>query len=565
VEGESDLARQQIARGRPVLALIEDRRGTFHYVVLLGWHERGVIFHDPARTPFRVMAPSTFERQWAAARHWMLILTPGGQWSRDPGPGIRDSVAKDSDACAELIGQGIRQAQADDVETAERTLTSALGCPGPAPLRELAGIRVLQKRWMDVGELATLALMEDPRDEYSWRLLATSRFLRDDLDGALEAWNRIAEPRVDLVQIDGLSRTPHRVVERLLGVDVGDLLTPQALARARRRLTELPAASSARLEYRPAPTGLAELRGFVSERPLLPQGRFAYLSLGLSAAATREIGAAVGSPTGGGENVAVGWRFWRQRPRVVLAVRAPAPWSGVWGVDAFSQQEHFSSRDMRAVQRTGIQLTAADWATGSLAWDVTAGLQSWQNAGTFGATGAGMRFLSQGERADVRFHVTTWSGRNRFATTETVVRWRSTATRAGNVLLTRIEAATATSRTPLDLWFGGDTGQVRPSLLRAHPLLDHGRLRVERLGRKVGNLTLEGQRWWLGVGGIRMGAAAFTDLARTAERFEGRPRDDIDAGVGARFAVPGLAGTFRVDVAKGLRDGSTTASFVYEP
>jgi hypothetical protein len=234
-------------------------------------------------------------------------------------------------------------------------------------------------------------------------------------------------------------------------------------------------------------------------------------------------------------------------------------------VDAFSQQEHFSSRDMRAVQRTGIQLTAADWATGSLAWDVTAGLQSWQNAGTFGATGAGMRFLSQGERADVRFHVTTWSGRNRFATTETVVRWRSTATRAGNVLLTRIEAATATSRTPLDLWFGGDTGQVRPSLLRAHPLLDHGRLRVERLGRKVGNLTLEGQRWWLGVGGIRMGAAAFTDLARTAERFEGRPRDDIDAGVGARFAVPGLAGTFRVDVAKGLRDGSTTASFVYEP
>jgi hypothetical protein len=36
-------------------------------------------------------------------------------------------------------------------------------------------------------------------------------------------------------------------------------------------------------------------------------------------------------------------------------------------------------------------------------------------------------------------------------------------------------------------------------------------------------------------------------------------------GVGARFAVIGMPGIFRVDLAKGLRDGATALSFVYEP
>jgi hypothetical protein len=30
-------------------------------------------------------------------------------------------------------------------------------------------------------------------------------------------------------------------------------------------------------------------------------------------------------------------------------------------------------------------------------------------------------------------------------------------------------------------------------------------------------------------------------------------------------AIPGLSGVLRVDVAKGLRDGATALSFVYDP
>jgi hypothetical protein len=36
-------------------------------------------------------------------------------------------------------------------------------------------------------------------------------------------------------------------------------------------------------------------------------------------------------------------------------------------------------------------------------------------------------------------------------------------------------------------------------------------------------------------------------------------------GAGMRVAFPGISGTFRADLAKGLRDGVTTFSFVYEP
>ena len=96
------------------------------------------------------------------------------------------------DSCDERVASGIKAAQAKDLETAERTLTSALGCPGPAATRELAGVRLLQRRWPEVTELASTAVAIDPRDEYAWKLLGTSRFVQNDSDGALEAWNRLA-------------------------------------------------------------------------------------------------------------------------------------------------------------------------------------------------------------------------------------------------------------------------------------------------------------------------------------------------------------------------------------
>ena len=44
LSGDERLARNELSRGRPVLALIEDRPGTFHYIVIVAWQERGSCF-----------------------------------------------------------------------------------------------------------------------------------------------------------------------------------------------------------------------------------------------------------------------------------------------------------------------------------------------------------------------------------------------------------------------------------------------------------------------------------------------------------------------------------------
>ena len=231
VEGREDLVEAELGRGRPVLALIEDRPGTFHYIVIVAATPQAIVLHDPARTPFRVMEREQFARRWSRADRWMAVVTPieSSRSSEPPAP----VAATEGSSCADLIASGVQRAQAGQFDEAERRLTSALSCGGAAPVRELAGLRLLQRRWLEVGELATAALAVDPMDEYAWQLLATSRFVQNDPEGALEAWNRIEQPRVDLVAVGGLTHTRQRVVERLLAVPSQALLTPRALRSER--------------------------------------------------------------------------------------------------------------------------------------------------------------------------------------------------------------------------------------------------------------------------------------------------------------------------------------------
>jgi hypothetical protein len=85
------------------------------------------------------------------------------------------------------------------------------------------------------------------------------------------------------------------------------------------------------------------------------------------------------------------------------------------------------------------------------------------------------------------------------------------------------------------------------------------------LGRAVIQGSFELQRWWRVVGPVSAAAAAFVDVAHTALRADQDARDDVDLGIGARVSVPGMPGVLRVDLGKGLRDGRTAVSFVYEP
>ena len=82
---------------------------------------------------------------------------------------------------------GVAQAQAGDLDAAERTLTESLACPGPSALRELAGVRLLQRRWDEVAQLSMQAASIDPADDYSWKLLRNQPVRAQTAAGRVDA------------------------------------------------------------------------------------------------------------------------------------------------------------------------------------------------------------------------------------------------------------------------------------------------------------------------------------------------------------------------------------------
>jgi hypothetical protein len=442
-------------------------------------------------------------------------------------------------------------------------------------------VRLLQRRWPDVEALAGAAVAVAPGDAHAWRLLGTSRFVQDDPGGALDAWNRVEEPRVDLLAVAGLTRTRQRVVERLIGIGPGEVLTPDALTRARRRLQELPSATATRLEYVPLPSSLAELRASVNERPLAPSGVWSYAAIGLVAAARREVTLSSGSLAGGGERLTAAWRFWPGRPRVALSLDAPAPWGGLWGVQAFSERQPFDFGDLPpgprpdrsaepgphrplTAERSAAGVRLSNWMTPRLRVSLRGGLDRWRDRGTHGVAGAALDLRSKDDRVELRLGIDRWIGPTAFLMTDAAVTARSSADRRGRVYIARAGAGAASGSTPMDVWFAGDTGDTRAARLRAHPVVAEGALRTEQLGRRILHASVEAQQWWR-VSIAQAGAAVFADAARVGTRLRGPGRTDVDLGIGARLALPGVPGTFRTDLAKGLRDGATSWSFVYEP
>jgi hypothetical protein len=593
VSGTLALLDAALAERRPALALIEDRPGRYHYVVIVAATPSAIVFHDPARTPFRTQSRDDFARRWAAAGRWMAIVTPAADTAADaaapradvPAPsgarppssaaaatGAAPSAAGGAllpasrAACEQAVASGVASAQAGDLAAAERTLTAALSCPGSAVLRELAGVRVQQQRWPDARDAAAAAVAADGRDVFAWKVLATARFLEDDRRGALAAWNEAGEPQLDLVRVQGLTRTRARPVERLIGVAPGERLTLASFDRARRRVAELPSALSTALAYQPVPGGLAELQATVADRALLPASPLALGAIGVGAAVRREVAVSSGSLAGGGDRLTGAWRFWPGRPRVAFDYQAPAPWGGVWGVAGAYEEQPFDRDDVMTLRRSSARLTLADWATSHARWSLRAGLDDWRDVGRFAQTGGGVRLTSGADRVVGSVDVDAWSGDRRFAVAQARVRLRSAVAPDGWVFTSLLGGGGASGAAPADLWFAGDTGVVRTVPLRAHPVVRDGRLRTDQLGRSIVHASVEAQRWWR-MPLISIGAAAFVDTARVDHRLAATPgfRHDVDVGGGFRATVPGVGAVVRVDLARGLRDGTTRLSATFEP
>jgi predicted double-glycine peptidase len=84
VRGEWSDLRQHLEQGRPLIVSIQPgaERGSakvpLHYVVVTGmdWEQEAVFVNDPARGKLLRMERQEFEKEWQAARNWMLLAVP---------------------------------------------------------------------------------------------------------------------------------------------------------------------------------------------------------------------------------------------------------------------------------------------------------------------------------------------------------------------------------------------------------------------------------------------------------------------------------------------------------
>ena len=513
--GTAGDAQAHIGEGRPLIALIEDRPGRLHYVVVVAWTADRVVFHDPAVNPFRTLDAATFDRRWRLTGRTALLVLPAAGTKVSPTP-------------------------------------AGVGAGGDSA-RERAGALFLDKRYADAAQLAALAVGENPDDSEAWQLLAASRFLEGDARGAIDAWNQRGEPRVDLARVDGLSRTRHDVVAGMLDLPASSLLTRDRLDRAARRVAAVPAVQLSRVDYSPREDGSATVNVAVVERPLAPASRAEVAATAIYAATQREARINVSSPSGNGELWTASARWWTGRPRVAVALSVPkiVRWMGQWRIAGEWERQTYQLSASRAEsERRQASVSFGDWASGRTRWQLGTAIDRWDDGATE------LSILGEIERrfAGDHFAVTVESrAAAKFAAATVSTRWRSSLDAMSGWQAAGVLAAVSDAA-PLDLWSGGDTGVVRSTLLRAHPLLEDGAIRASELRQVLPNASLEYQRRVATFPVMQVGWAAFVDATSR----------HVDTGLGVRFKLPGSPSLLRIDVARGVRDGATALSFSWQ-
>jgi hypothetical protein len=575
---------EHVNRGRPIVALIEVRPNRYHYVVVVAWTDAQVVVHDPAREPFRVMSLTEFDRAWAPAGRWaLLVLPPADRPSPSP-PTLGESASDGAPApigCGALVPRMVALARAGAVDDAETGLVTAVSlCPlDPAAWRELAGVRFLQSRWSEASTFAARAGLLDPGDEQTWDLLATSRFLDNEPDAALEAWNQVGRPAVDLVQVEGATRTRAPVIAALIDLPPHTLLTAERRGRAARRLDDLPSAALTDLRYRPMDGGLAEIEVVIVERSTVPRGVLPVAATLARAWLQQEVRLDVAAPAGSGELWTAEWRWWEARPRLAFSVAVPVvSWlpgittiEGSWERPSYAvpHAEHPEIGVISRDERRRAAFNLADWATSRVHWTTGVALDRWAQDSHLSVDAAlDVRLAS--DRMSIGIDTAVWApigSRGRFAQAGVSSAWRSTRDNHRPSWLAVGGLAAASAAAPFDLWPGAGTGHARAPLLRAHPLLDAGVVTGPVFGRRLVHGTIEYAHPLLAtpIGAIQLGL--FADTARAWRRS---PNDDrrswhADVGAGLRIALPGDGGTTRVDVARGLRDGRVVLSAGWHP
>jgi hypothetical protein len=559
--------RDRLQRGAPTIVLLKDKGRVYHYVVVIGATDAAIVVHDPSWGPSRAIANDVFENAWKPAGFWALSISVVPGFSRTGAPNVE--LRTPSDSCAALVDDAVARIARVGLDSADAILEAVRAeCPRSAgPLRELAGVRFAQKRYADAATLARRALdlaeaQGAEADAYATDVLGSSLFMLNDDVGALEAWNRIDKPHVDRVRIEGITRSRYQTIAETLGLEPGDLLTADAFTHARRRLDELPDRSSARLSLRPGPDGFALVDVVIAERATIPRNAADWAGVGATAAVDRRVDVAVPGFSGQGEMWTASWSWWTNRPMAAVAFEAPhvAGIASVWRVDASWDEQAYALAGERTIlreSRTHTGLTVSDWIGGSWRYAVSGGLDVWNGSRRAPSIGASIERRMFGDSLALSTSATLWTAG--FNAVAAGARWQSKDagqwTYAASASAHRVSDAA-----PFGLWPGAGDGHARADLLRAHPLLDDGIVQTSAaFGRTLLAAGSETTRWFDGTRPLRLGLAAFVDVAQ-ARRSLSADLAQVDVGGGLRVRIPGSARTLRVDVAHGLRDGANAIS-----
>ena len=390
VSGDQAAAQEWLAAGRPFIALVKlDRTGpTFHYVVVLDWSHGEVIVHDPALRPSRVISQDVFLTAWNATQRLTITAAPDAAetsalaQSTAPSP-VNAETPRTATPCTPLVDRAAELARADDLDGAAAELDAAIArCPAdPAPRRERAGVYFRVKEWQLAARFARAAVALDPQDQAAIRLAATSLYLNGQQELALRYWNQLrpGEPRLDLVNVSGLSRLAYRSVEDGLGLETGELLTERDYRRAARRIADLPGVLTASLRYEPH-AGVAQVEASVVERPVLQPLRWLAVDTALDALVRREVGVTVANLTASGERFDARYRFEDQRPAVFLNGRAPtrlgtAGVSGLWDEQSYAVAGGFVRE-----RRKGAAVSLRSWLDSDLRATLLLGADRWNES-----------------------------------------------------------------------------------------------------------------------------------------------------------------------------------------
>lgn len=554
--GTAELVRQSLADSIPVVALIEVARDRYHYVVIVGWTDATVTFHDPAVAPFAELPPTEFLARWHRADAWMMVMVPSS--APVPSPPV-DRTPHPPLPCPPWLDRAAIAAAAGRLADAAALLDSAAtGCPGePLVLRERAGLRFRLGDRVGAAALARQYLDSVPSDTLAWHLLASSRYLRGDRLEALAAWNAIGRPVLDLITIVGRERIRFRVLAEASGLRLAEPLTPAGLALARRRIADVPAVASSRVDFRPVPEGMAELDVAVVEAARWPSRP--RLLLGVARAVAGGVAELeVASLTGLGETWDAIWRWESANPEVAVQLDIPARpgLPGVIGVRGEWEDWHFdgTAPDLR---RRAATVDFRRWWTGGVESRAAIRHERWRDdrealvlAGGIGVHDRDDRIAltAEAEQAiDLGQHDGYWRARIEAG-------WRSAADDDRFVVSGRLGVTAASSRTPLGLLpvAGGNAARSVP--LRAHRWDRDDRLPLRRIGEAIVHGGVAADRDLAEAGPFTIGVGVFLDLARVMEAAA--DTDDAwyaDAGVGLRLGLPGGGGsTLRVDLARGL-------------